>query len=889
MKFFFDASLSTLIWIVVIIGSHQANGAETSNPSLETRADSAFLSQKDAKNRAERISNIAYELTLTLTGKEDFSGMSKISFDLSDVNSAITIDLDNANISELIVNGNPTTLLYNKWFITLPTESLIRGRNIVSVSYTRFHNSDGNGLHRMFDPLDGAVYTYSNFEPDTAHHMFALFDQPDLKASYQITAIVPASWQVVSTMRETSIDEFGETRSWHFPATKQLSSYVFSLHAGPYKVWENTSGKYPLRLFSRQSVAALIEPDDWFNTTTKGLAFFEDYFGIPYQFEKYDQLLVPDLNAGAMENVAAVTFNERDFLHKSIMNEAQKEQLAGVIMHEMAHQWFGNMVTMRWWNGLWLNESFASFLGTMATAEVMKFPHVWQSFFSENKQSAYTLDQQSITHPIDAEVPSTANANDNFDAITYDKGASALKQLRHLLGDEVFRNGVHNYLTKYAYKNASLDDFIDSLSKAANRDLKRWTQQWLYSAGVNTITAKYICTKGKIKSFALHQSPASLELQDLREQRVQVALFKLNEQKLELNKVVAVTYQGAITTLPELIDSPCPDLVYPNYEDWAYVKIKLDTQSFSSAKKHLGSVTDPLLRAMLWQNFWDGVTDGYFPLNDLFNIVFQHAPTEKNYALLGQILNQVITAQEALILMAPSAIYTVQTALDIERMTWAGIQTSKGDSKLLHLWFSALVSTAQSKAALENLLALLNGQSSFDLMPIDQDLRWKIITQLNRMNYPGSQELIETESIQDKSDRGQSSAIGASVTRPDAAVKAQWLANIFDLKTEKPLATIQAAMENIYPKEQIALSELSADERLTKLPLLDKIAGTVYMNHYLSYMIPASCTVASNQRLKKAIAQLTELSDASKRAITAKYEDDVRCVSIKKSMTISIF
>ena len=887
MKFFFHVFFSLIISIAA--GLCQANGTEPIKPQDEARADNAFLSQIEAKKRAERISNITYELTLTLTGKEEFSGVSKINFDLSDTDSPITIDLDNANITELIVNGNPTIILYNKWFISLAPESLIKGRNTVSVSYTRAHNTDGNGLHRMLDPADGEVYTYSNFEPDTAHHVFALFDQPDLKASFQLKAIVPSSWQVVSTMRETSIDNLGDTRIWNFPATKQLSSYVFSLHAGPYKVWEDTSGKTPLRLFSRQSISSLIVPADWFNYTTKGLAFFEDYFGIPYQFEKYDQLIVPDLSASAMENVAAVTFNERDFLHKSMMSEAQREQLAGVIMHEMAHQWFGNMVTMQWWNGLWLNESFASFLGTMATAEATKFPHVWQSFFSENKQSAYTLDQQSITHAIDVKVVSTANANDNFDAITYDKGASTLKQLRHLLGEEIFREGVHKYLSKYAYKNANLDDFIDSLSKAANRDLQAWKKQWLYSAGLNTITAKFACVKGKIKTFSLHQSPANLAFPDLREQRVQIALFKLNEQSLELNKVVAITYQGAVTFVPELTGITCPALAYPNYQDWAYVKIKLDPQSFSSAKKYLSHITDPLLRAMLWQNFWDAVTDGYFPLNDLFNIVFQHAPTENDDTLLGQILNQAMTAQDALTSMAPNSIYTVQTALELEQMTWAGTQASKNEKNRLWRWFGVHISTAHSKAALGNLLLLLNGKLNFELMPIDQDLRWKIITQLNRMNYPGSLELIEAESALDKSDRGQASAVGATVTRPESSIKTQWLETIFDLKTKLPLSTIQVAMENIYPNEQLTLSEASATERLTKLPLLDKTAGTVYMNHYLANMIPASCTPASNQRLKQSIAKYTELSDASKRALIAKYEDDVRCVSIKQSMTIPMF
>ena len=359
MKFFFLFSFVSIL--VFNIGIFPANGAESNVAQVVVRADSPFLLQTDAKKRAARISNIAYELSLTLTGKEEFSAKSKISFDLSDIDSSVTVDLDNANITELIVNGNPATILYNRWFISIAPETLIKGRNTIDVSYTRTHNADGNGLHRMLDPADGEVYIYSNFEPDMAHYVFALFDQPDLKASFQIKAIVPASWQVVSTMRETSIDELGETRIWNFPVTKQLSSYVFSLHAGPYKVWEDTSGKYPLRLFSRQSVSPLVVPVDWFSYTTKGLVFFEDYFGIPYQFDKYDQLLVPDLNAGAMENVAAVTFNERDFLHKSTMSDGQHEQLAGVIMHEMAHQWFGNMVTMKWWNGLWLNESFASF------------------------------------------------------------------------------------------------------------------------------------------------------------------------------------------------------------------------------------------------------------------------------------------------------------------------------------------------------------------------------------------------------------------------------------------------------------------------------------------------------------------------------------------------
>ncbi|WP_295992652.1 M1 family aminopeptidase [Rugamonas sp.] len=440
------------------------------------RAANSYLSQADAAARSARVSNVDYVLQFALTGKESFSGTSELHFDLNDAAAALTIDLDKADITALTVNGKSVAPQYNGWFLTIAPQDLRQGRNVVAVSYTRLHSTNGEGLHRMVDPADGKVYTYSHFEPAAAHQMFALFDQPDLKASYQITVTAPPDWTVISAKRETSVTPAGDFKRWTFPATKKLSPYNFSMHAGPYKVWEDDSGKYPMRLFARQSVAAQIAPQLWFNYTKAGLAFFDDYFGVPYQWEKYDQLLVPDFLYGAMENSAAITFAEGGFLHSEAMTTAQSASLAGVIMHEMAHQWFGDLVTMKWWNGLWLNESFASFMGTLGTAESTEFKNEWQHFYSTRKQQAYAADQRVTTHPIEVAVPSTANAFDNIDAITYSKGASTLMQLRHLLGADVFREGVHNYLVKYAYQNATLDDFIGSLGEAAHRDLGPWTQ-----------------------------------------------------------------------------------------------------------------------------------------------------------------------------------------------------------------------------------------------------------------------------------------------------------------------------------------------------------------------------------------------------------------------------
>jgi len=858
--------------------------AATSSPSV--RAENAFLAQADAKARSARVSNVAYVLAFELTGKETFSGTSTISFDLKDKSTPLTIDLDKATITSLTVNGKTVTPQYNNWFITVAAQDLVQGKNAVSVSYSRPHSTNGEGLHRMVDPVDGKVYTYSHFEPAAAHQMFALFDQPDLKATYTLTVTAPADWQVVSTTRESKIEENGANKRWTFPATKKLSAYNFSLHAGPYKVWEDKSGKYPMRLFARQSLAAQVTPADWFKYTKAGLDYFDKYFGIPYQFDKYDQILVPDFLYGAMENAGAVTFAERGFVFKTAMTAAQRETLAEVILHEMAHQWFGDLVTMDWWNGLWLNESFASFMATMATAESTEFKHAWQSFYIDGKQGAYAQDAGPSTHPIEVPVPSTANAFDNIDAITYSKGASTLKQLRHLLGEETFRKGVHNYLVKYQFKNATLEDFLGSLGAAAGRDMRPWTDEWLAKAGVNTIAADYRCAAGKVASFTLRQSAPNPALPTLREQRVQVASFRQQGGKLVLVKNAAITYKGAATAVPALVGSACPDLVYPNYQDWGYAKVELDQRSFATASKYLSGTDDALLRTMMWQSLWDGVRDAKYPLNEFVQAVLTHAPAEKNYTLLGDVLGKVRASKNYMDRMESAPAWRAQTITALQDMAWKGMLENKADSNFVRLWFDLYQTVATDKAGQDKLASILSGATVVEGMPLNQDLRWSLIFSLARYDYPGSAALIEAEQARDKSDTGQAAALRATVVRPDPKVKAEWLAKVEDLKTALPFSRVRGAMSSLYPAEQAALSEATAEQRLTSLAALDKVAGPVYMRSYGGSMIPARCTAESVQRLEKAIAGARELSAGTRRALADAHEQDKRCVAIKQALTV---
>ncbi len=858
--------------------------------SISPRAENQYLSQEQAFKRSARVSNVDYQLNFNLSGEESFSASSSVNFDLTDNNSALTLDLNNATITSLAINGKDLNgeqiqANYNNWFISLSAELLKQGRNKVVVNFTREHSTNGEGLHRFKDPVDGKVYLYSHFEPAAAQKMFALFDQPDLKATFEMTVSAPKDWTVFSATKESKVTEQGDFKTWSFPKSLKLSPYNFSMHAGPYQMWQDNRGKYPLRLFARQSVANQITPKHWFTYTKQGFEFFDNYFGIDYPFKKYDQVLVPDFLYGAMENSAAVTFAEGSFLTNGAMSQSRRQSLASVIMHEMAHQWFGNLATMKWWNGLWLNESFAAFMAILATSEATEFDNAWRSFYAHGKQSAYRADQQVTTHPIEVPVPSSANAFDNIDAITYSKGASVLNQLRHLLGEKAFQQGIHNYLKGNAYKNAVLDDFINSLAKASGKDLSQWQQKWLYQAGVNTIEASYQCQQGKISTFELSQT-AEQSQPTLREQKVQLALFKANKPGFGLTQKVSVIYQGKTTKVEALIGANCPDLVYPNYQDWAFVKVNLDKRSFATTKLYLAQIQDPLLRSMLWQSLWDSVRDGKLPLNEYLQVALANAPLEQDYTTLGQVLGQIAAAKVYLNkALGSEHAYVKNIALQLEEITWQSTRTNSDNKNMQRRWFSYYLSFAHSSGALDNLHKLLTGAHSLENLTISQDIRWDIIAQLSRFSHSKPAQLIAHELTLDSSDTGEKSALYARVIAPNPQVKMDWLAKIQQKNSDIPFSKLRTAMSALYPSEQNAFNEQSAVQRITSLADIDKANGPVFMRSY-TRLLPATCNKESVARLSKAVTELTGLSAGTKRSLLIKQQEDQRCLMIKNNIVL---
>ncbi|QIR16247.1 aminopeptidase N [Shewanella aestuarii] len=859
-------------------------GCAATAPNLSLRDNSPFISQQQASERSRVISDVDYQLTFFLSEQSEFKAKSVVNFNYQGKSKNLSLDLNQANIQSMLINGKRIYPNYNGSYIIINPSLLNSGQNSIEVEFTRQHSTNGEGLHRFVDPVDGKVYLYSHFEPAAAQQMFAVFDQPDLKATFQLTVNAPKDWQVISAMRETSVTDQGETNLWQFPASPKLSPYNFSMHAGPYHVWQDNSTTYPMRLFARQSVIEQVTAEDWFTYTKQGLRFFNDYFGIPYPFKKYDQILVPDFLYGAMENAAAITFSEDRFLFNAKMNASQKERLAGVIMHEMAHQWFGNLVTMKWWNGLWLNESFAAFMGTLATSEATEFSHAWRTFYASGKQRAFQLDSLVTTHPIEVPVATTQNAFDNIDAITYQKGASALKQLRHLLGAETFRQGVSQYLKDFSYQNAELDDFIESLAKASNRDLSQWTQQWLYQAGVNRIKANYICENDTISEFTLEQTAVNDEFPTLRQQKVQIGLFYKYRSELSKHRKVAVTYQGKLTDVKQLVGEQCPDLVYPNLDDWGFVKVDLDERSLKTAKQSLSLVHDPLLRSMLWQSLWDSVIDGQAPLNDFINVVLINAPNEHDYTILGQVIDNLYRAQKMLDLMAPMhQDYATKVTRAISQMSLRMVMEHHQNSDFQRRWFAAYIHFSTQADSLSHIQQLLLGKSHIRGLTLDQDLRWALLKQLNRFDYGNAYQLLMAEKAKDSSDSGQKAAIAAQVIRPQAVLKRQWLHDI-EHNHSMPFSKKRVAMFNLYPAEQKLLSAATAEERLTDLIELDK-QGPVFMRSYTQALIPQACSQDNIELLDNVLNSQTGLSKLTRRALLETRQYEQRCVNIKFKIT----
>ncbi len=854
------------------------------------------LSAEYAAMRKQQIERVDYQLSVALDSERDlFEGQVTINFDLAAGNvSPVTVDFNNGTVKAVTLNGKPVEWDYNNWFISLAADLFVDGNNSLQINYAHKYSADGSGLYRFKDPETTDVYLYTDFEPYSANRLFPHFDQPNLKAVYELDVVAPLDWTVISVTREHSIvdNEKAKTRHWHFPKSAKISSYIFALHAGPYHMWQDQAGDIPLRLFARQSLAKHIKIDDWFTPTRQSFAFFNEYFSLPYPFVKYDQVIVPDFNSGAMENVGAVTFSE-GYVKRGEKTTDDRLRLANVIAHEMAHMWFGNLVTMDWWNGLWLNESFATYMANLELEKASDFDNVWDVFYAKTKQWAYQTDQLVTTHAIELPVPTTADAFTNFDGITYGKGASVLKQLSHYLGEQQFRKGVSAYLKKYAYQNTSLDDFINELALAADKNLTQWQQQWLYETGLNTITLDFSCDNGLVTKMELLQT-APAEWPTLRQQRVQVGLYQLQGNSMQLDALIPVTYSGAVTVVTDAAGQQCPDLAYPNVGDWGYVNVQVDDQSLHTLKQHINAFEKPGLRIMLWQNLWDSVRNAEMSLDDYVQFSVTNIADETDKNVVRQVSNSLLSAYSYLTKLSAQKEMDSKNKqrfnglrLQIEQFAWQQLLKAEPASDSQKQWFAIGVASTHSSDGLEKAISLLAGDLVIEGLVVDQDKRWQLVIALNHYEYKNYDALLLAEKKRDDSALGAKMAIAAEVIRPQVALKEKWLATVIDsLTASEPeamtynLSALRYAMSSFFPAGQQDSVELFSEKILAAMPVIDKQSSPEVIRSYARLMMPSACNKDSVKRLARAIEEFSDLTPITVKAFKVGHQEDQRCVDI---------
>ncbi|MBF4560891.1 aminopeptidase N [Microbacterium sp. VKM Ac-2870] len=677
------------------------------------------------------------------------------------------VDFIGESVEEVTVNGHAHPVQWDGARVHLAgLNTAPDATNLVMISASGRYSTSGEGLHRFRDPVDDETYLYTQYEPADCRRVYPCFEQPDMKARWSFTVTAPARWQVLSNGAEVQREDVHGGVRVAFSETLPLSSYITAVAAGPYHrvdgVYEREDGMVPLGVLCRASLAEHLDAEEILGITARGLAFFEDSFDFAYPWGTYDQIFVPEYNLGAMENPGLVTFTEA-YIFRGASTGAQHEARANTILHEMAHMWFGDLVTMRWWDDLWLKESFADYMGTHAAAAVGGYPDAWVSFATRRKGWAYTQDQLPTTHPIVADIPDIEAAKLNFDGITYAKGASVLKQLVGFVGEEVFFRGAQRYFADHAYGNTTLPDLLDALEIASGRDLRAWSTAWLQTTGVAELSAHRASGADGI----------DLVVSDVRPDRVTVGLYVDATGTLVRSGEVASDITGPCTTIANV---PLDDvaLVLPNDDDRTYAKVRLDQQSTDAVARALSTIGDALARAVIWAALWNAVRDGILPTARYVAIVSQHAPAESDPALLTDAT-------------ARAAFSIAHFAADSDRDTlaaqwletaWNALQTADGGSDAQLVWarsVGAAAAVCDDRAT--ELKALLAGEASAPVgLPLDPDLRWSWLLALSATGHADLAD-IERELASDPTSTGQVAARAARAARPDAAVRADaWAA-----------------------------------------------------------------------------------------------------------------
>jgi aminopeptidase N len=844
--------------------------------SIATLTDTAsardVLTQVEAKDRAGRVTQADYDISLELpAGSSRYRGDTTIRFRLTGVG-ALFLDFRGRSIDRLEVNGTKLEPDWTGYRLTLPADA-VSDEMTVRVVYENDYDTTGDGFHRFVDPEDGAEYVYTNFEPYEAHRLFPCFDQPDIKGRYRVEVVAPADWTcVANTPLESVADEGNGTRRHRFAQSELFSAYLMALLAGPYVERQIDHRGLSLGLLARRSMERQLDEHsaEVFEVTAQGLDFYSDLFDQPYPFAKYDQIFVPEYNAGAMENVGAVTYNEA-YLFRDPPTDNQRLDRGEVLLHELAHMWFGNLVTMRWWDDLWLNESFATYISYLALTSATRFTNAWKVFNTDIKRWAYEQDQLPTTHPIASAADDTEIAFLNFDGITYGKGASVLKQLVKTVGLDGFRDGMRLYFRRYAWANATLRDFLACVEEASGHALGEWARLWLETPSLNTLSADWSVDGDRLTGLSLRQTAPS-DYPFLRPHATEVGLGNERDARLEMVSVPA-TIDTAKATVAIDDGLAAPAFVFPNYDDHAYAKIALDPVSLAYVRASLDRIDDALLRQLIWMSMWEMVRDCKLSSIEFLATCRERLPSEADLDIVNAAVER---ATLALARYVPDSLRRAEA----ERMFESAIASLHGatspDARII--WARAAIAWAERAADVERLIGLIDGSEPVAEFTFDQEMRWVVAIKAVAFDVPGAAERLDAEAGRDHSDRGRRAVIRAQAAAPRAEAKERaW--NLIHGDGYGSFHLTRAAMLGFFWPNQAELVEPYVDRFFDQVRDVFETRDHPFARSYVLTMYPAyrvdprvversrSLLASLNGQLPTLSRQLAEVTDELERAI----------------------
>ncbi|MBY8880774.1 aminopeptidase N [Actinacidiphila acidipaludis] len=744
------------------------------------------LSREEARDRAAMLSVERYDVALDVrsavgpadpAGPRTFRSTTVIEFRCSSPGASSFADLVAPSVTSVRLNGRDLdpAVVFDGARIALDD---LAERNTLMVDASCAYSRTGEGLHRFEDPEDGEVYLYTQYEPADSRRVFANFEQPDLKAPFTFQVTAPEGWTVISNAEPDGepVPADGGGSVVRFQPTQPISTYITAVVAGPYHVERDHYARtfedrgvldIPLSALCRRSLARHFDADEIFEVTKQGLDFFHDHFDYPYPFGKYDQAFVPEYNLGAMENPGCVTFRE-EFIFRGKVTRASYEHRANVVLHEMSHMWFGDLVTMRWWDDLWLKESFADFMGAFSQVGATRYTEGWITFANRRKSWAYRADQLPSTHPVVADIRDLEDAKLNFDGITYSKGAAVLKQLVAYVGQEAFLEAARRYFKRHAYGNTTLDDLLSVLVETSGRDMAAWSRSWLQTAGVNSLTPHAVYDEqDRITELTVLQT-ADGEQPELRPHRVAVGLYRrVPGGAVERYARAELDVAGPSTAVAELAGQPRPDLILVNDDDLTYCKIRFDEASLETLRSHLGDVSDPLARALAWAAVWNMTRDALMPARDYLALVLRFAGRESDIGVLQSLHQQARTALTHYV--APPG--REEAARELAEGALRELRQAEPGSGHQLAWARFFAAVAGSPADLQLLQGLLAGSAKIDGLDVDQELRWTFLETLTAEGL-ADEGVIAAERSRDDTASGHRHEVRCLAARPSAAVKA---------------------------------------------------------------------------------------------------------------------